>query len=76
MTGYPDRMSSAPFIRPIEGRAIAGVCAAIANHYRWRVENVRLGMLLLGLFTGVGLVLYFALWIAIPGEWWKPSTTA
>ncbi len=52
---------------------MAGVCAAIAKHYGWRVENVRLGMLLLGLFTGVGVILYFALWIAIPGEWWRRS---
>jgi phage shock protein PspC (stress-responsive transcriptional regulator) len=62
---------STPFIRPIDGRVFAGVCAAIANHYGWRVENVRLGMLLLGIFTGVGVILYFALWIAIPGEWWR-----
>ena len=62
---------STPFIRPIDGRVFAGVCAAIANHYRWPVENVRLGMLLLGIFTGVGVILYFALWIAIPGEWWR-----
>ena len=62
-------MSIPGFFRPITGRVFAGVCAAIANHYGWRVENVRLGMLLLMLFTGVGVILYIALWIAIPSEW-------
>ena len=55
-----------PFIRPVVGRQIGGVCAAIANHYGWEVTGVRIGMALLGLFTGVGVVLYVALWIAIP----------
>ncbi len=64
-------MSSAPFIRPIDGRVYAGVCAAIATHYRWPVEGVRMGMLLLMLLTGFGVVLYVALWLAIPGEWWR-----
>lgn len=62
-------MSNSLFIRPIRGRVFAGVCAAIANHYAWDVTGVRTGMALLGLFTGVGVVLYFALWLAIPSEW-------
>jgi phage shock protein C len=62
-------MATDRFIRPITGRWFAGVCLAIANHYGWRVENVRLGMGLLILFSGVGLILYIALWIAIPTEW-------
>lgn len=62
-------MATTTFIRPLAGRTIGGVCAAIANHYGWDVGGVRIGMALLGLFTGVGLVLYFALWIAIPSEW-------
>ncbi|MDP9027023.1 MAG: PspC domain-containing protein [Actinomycetota bacterium] len=61
-------MSTPGFIRPIRERFIGGVCAAIANHYGWRVQNVRLGMALLILFTGVGVILYIALWIAIPSE--------
>ncbi len=62
-------MSTTSFIRPIRGRAFAGVCAAIANHYGWDVTGVRIGMALLVLLTGVGVVLYIALWIAIPSEW-------
>jgi phage shock protein PspC (stress-responsive transcriptional regulator) len=57
------------FVRPIQGRVFAGVCAAIAHHYGWKVENVRLGMGLLILFSGIGGILYIALWIAIPSEW-------
>jgi phage shock protein C len=62
-------MSNSLFIRPIRGRVFAGVCAAIANHYGWDVTGVRIAMALLGLFTGVGVVLYLALWIAIPSQW-------
>ncbi|MEO6533915.1 MAG: PspC domain-containing protein [Pseudolysinimonas sp.] len=61
-------MATTTFIRPFSGRVIAGVCAAIATHYGWDVGSVRIGMALLGLFTGVGVVLYIALWIAIPSE--------
>ena len=62
-------MSNSLFIRPIRGRVVAGVCAAIANHYGWDVGSVRIAMAVLGLFTGVGVVLYVALWIAIPSQW-------
>jgi phage shock protein PspC (stress-responsive transcriptional regulator) len=62
-------MSNSLFIRPVRGRVVAGVCAAIANHYAWDVSSVRLAMAFLGLFTGVGVVLYVALWIAIPSQW-------
>ena len=62
-------MSNSMFIRPIRGRVVAGVCAAIANHYGWDVSSVRIAMAVLGLFTGVGVVLYVALWIAIPSQW-------
>lgn len=57
-----------PFIRPIRGRVFAGVSLAIANHYGWDVSAVRLATALLGLFTGFGLIVYIALWIAIPSE--------
>ncbi len=62
-------MSNSMFIRPIRGRVFAGVCAAIATHYGWNVNSVRLAMALLVFCTGVGAVLYLALWIAIPSEW-------
>ncbi|MFC5502060.1 PspC domain-containing protein [Lysinimonas soli] len=62
-------MTTSTFVRPIRGRVIAGVCAAIANHYGWDVGGVRAGMLVLILFSGIGLVLYLALWLAIPSEW-------
>lgn len=62
------RMSSPNFVRPIQGRRFAGVCAAIANHYGWDVGGVRAATVLLMLFTGFGLVVYLALWLAIPSE--------
>lgn len=57
------------FRRPLKGRVFGGVCLAIANHFGWDVGSVRTGMALLVLFTGVGGVLYIALWVAIPSEW-------
>ena len=62
-------MPSSLFVRPVRGRVIAGVCAAIANRYLWDVTNVRIAAALLILCTGVGGVAYLALWIAIPSEW-------
>lgn len=62
-------MSNPLFVRPVTGRVVAGVCAAIANRYLWDVTNVRIAAALLILCTGVGGIAYVALWIAIPSEW-------
>lgn len=53
-------------IRPRQGRVLAGVSLAIANRFGWDVTLVRVLTALAVLFTGVGLILYVALWIVVP----------
>jgi phage shock protein PspC (stress-responsive transcriptional regulator) len=55
-------------VRPINGRWLAGVCAAFARATNtdpvlWRVIAV-----VLGLFWGVGLLAYIVAWLLIPAE--------
>jgi phage shock protein PspC (stress-responsive transcriptional regulator) len=59
-------MAQPSLVRPSQGRIIAGVALAIALRFDWNVTLVRLVTLVLGLFTGVGLLLYLVLWIVIP----------
>ena len=47
-------------------RKIAGVCAGLAENFGLGVGVVRLVMLVLLLFTGVGLVAYLILWVIMP----------
>lgn len=53
-------------VRPRTGRVLGGVCLAIANRFDWDVTLVRVVTAAAVVFTGVGLVLYIAFWIAIP----------
>ncbi|MDF1480060.1 PspC domain-containing protein [Leifsonia sp. H3M29-4] len=55
-------------VRPRTGRVLGGVCLAIANRFDWDVTLVRVVTAAAVVFTGVGLVLYIAFWIAIPSE--------
>jgi phage shock protein PspC (stress-responsive transcriptional regulator) len=61
-------MSTPLLQRPLKDRVIAGVCAAIAARLGFDVSAVRLVMVLLGLFTGFGVLLYICCWILIPSE--------
>lgn len=54
--------------RPLEGRLVAGVCAALAGRLSLDVTLLRLAFVLLGLASGVGVLLYAALWVFVPGE--------
>lgn len=58
-----------PLIRPRMGRAIGGVCAALANANGWDVALIRI-FAVLGLIFSSGLVgvAYLAAWIGIPEE--------
>ena len=47
-------------------KMIAGVCAGLAENFGIGVGVVRLVMLVLLLFTGVGLVAYLILWVIMP----------
>ena len=55
--------------RPRAGRMLAGVCAAIAGYFGLDVTLVRVGYVLLTLFTAFsGVIAYFILVIVIPHE--------
>jgi phage shock protein C len=58
-----------PLVRPIIGRQIAGVCAALAQSNGWDVTAIRI-IAIVGFFMSGGLVAvgYLAGWIGIPEE--------
>src|SRR5205814_10068261 len=60
------------FTRSTDGRALAGVCAGIAQTLGVDVTLVRLIFALLALAGGAGIVLYLALWAWSAGDrpWW------
>src|SRR5438874_13323287 len=60
------------FTRSTDGRALAGVCAGIAQALGVDVTLVRLVFALLALAGGAGIVLYLALWAwsASDRKWW------
>ena len=63
--------------RPRANRMIAGVCAGLAQHYRWDLTWVRVLAVLIAVFSsGAGLVAYIVFWIVMPAQQWMlPSGT-
>lgn len=60
---------SAPWTRRRRDNVFAGVCIGLAEHFGISVTIVRLGFVLSVLFSGgVALLLYLALWLAMPLE--------
>ncbi|MBE6333269.1 MAG: PspC domain-containing protein [Bacteroidales bacterium] len=59
--------------RPVKERMLAGVCACLAERMDLDPSIVRIGYVLLSLFTAgfPGLLIYIVAWIIIPEE--KPS---
>jgi phage shock protein PspC (stress-responsive transcriptional regulator) len=58
-----------PWVRRRQGRAIAGVCCGLAERFGLSVTIVRLAFLLGLLFSGgIALLVYIALWIAMPAD--------
>ncbi len=55
-------------VRPKHGRRVEGVCAGIARAYKLDANLVRVVMIVLVLFGGLGLVTYVAGWILMPNE--------
>lgn len=64
------RMSSASgsFVRPRNGRVLAGVCAAVANRFGWDPTLVRVLTVVASLFAGAAILIYVVLWIVVPEE--------
>jgi phage shock protein PspC (stress-responsive transcriptional regulator) len=55
-------------VRPKHGRRVEGVCVGIARAYKLDVNLVRVVMIVLVFFGGLGLVTYVAGWILMPNE--------
>ena len=68
MTQLPVPIAPArvPLRRQSEGKVIAGVATGLASHLGVRVAHVRLGFLVLALFSGAGVLAYGALWVLMP----------
>jgi phage shock protein PspC (stress-responsive transcriptional regulator) len=47
---------------------LAGVCAGVAQGLALDVTLLRLAFLLLGLASGIGVVIYLVLWLLVPRE--------
>jgi phage shock protein PspC (stress-responsive transcriptional regulator) len=60
-------------VRPKHGRRVEGVCAGIARAYKLDPNLVRVVMIVLVLFGGLGLVTYVAGWILMPNETTPPD---
>jgi signal transduction histidine kinase/phage shock protein PspC (stress-responsive transcriptional regulator) len=62
----PRRVTRADFVRPEEGRMVAGVAAGIADAFGLDRSVVRCGFVILAVASGVGLVLYGIGWALMP----------
>lgn len=56
------------FVRPREGRMLAGVCAGIAKRWNLDVTLVRIGTVVLTVISGIGFAVYLAGWLLTPSE--------
>jgi phage shock protein PspC (stress-responsive transcriptional regulator) len=73
MAGTPDPAGVRRLRRPIEGKKIAGVCAAFARYLNLDVTLVRIVIAMLAVYpVGLGVIFYIIAWIAIPQEPWAP----
>ncbi|MFP3913698.1 MAG: PspC domain-containing protein [Actinomycetota bacterium] len=64
----PTPPTRAPLVRPVEGRAVAGVAAGLARYLNVGVGLIRFAFLVAVIFGGMGLVLYGAGWLLIRDE--------
>jgi signal transduction histidine kinase/phage shock protein PspC (stress-responsive transcriptional regulator) len=54
-----------PLFRPVRGRVLGGVAAALADHLGLRRSVVRAAFILLSFSAGLGVLLYGAFWIVL-----------
>jgi phage shock protein C len=63
--------------RPRTNRMVAGVCAGLAQHYRWDLTWTRvLTVLIAVLSSGAGVVAYIVFWIVMPEQPWMLPASA
>jgi phage shock protein C len=61
-------MQTRRILRSRNDRIIAGVAGGIAAYLGVDPLYVRLGLVLLGFLQGLGILVYFVLWLLIPNE--------
>ena len=67
MPDAPDGSLSSSWFRNVPGRLAAGVCVAIANHFRWNVVLVRVAFVAtLAISGGLACWVYLAFWALTP----------
>jgi phage shock protein C len=54
--------------RPLNGRVIGGVCAALAHRFGWDVTIVRILAVVSILLPGPQVIAYLIGWLIIPAE--------
>jgi phage shock protein C len=65
-----------PWMRPLSGRKVAGVCQAIANQYGWDVTLIRVITVLLAVAAfPIGFIAYLVFWLIVP-EQPRPAPTS
>lgn len=64
---------SARLYRTERNAVLGGVCQGLADYFRVNVLWVRIYFFLLTLATGLGVLIYFALWVILPREDWLPA---
>ena len=54
--------------RPLQGRLVAGVAAGVAEYLDIDPVMVRIALVVLTVFGGVGVLVYLAAWALVPEE--------
>lgn len=55
-------------MRPRRGRWLGGVCAGLATRWQVPAARVRIGFVLASVLFGLGVLVYVAAWLILPGE--------
>lgn len=61
-------MSDKRITRSQSDRIVGGVAGGIGAYFNIDPMYVRIGLLVLSLFQGLGVILYLALWVIVPNE--------
>lgn len=61
-------MEKVVWYRSRQGRMLGGVCAGLSELWNLDVKLVRVFFILAGMVSGLGVVLYMALWLTTPME--------